>query len=129
MGWRDWSVPTHIHDQPIATTSPPRPAEVVYPIAIYESYSDYDSAELSIGTASVKTNVPKPMIHYVALTVFNSHATQTMYVDIDRPATVATGMPVYALQSVTIPCRVREYISCIADGAATTGTAVFWSVY
>ena len=127
MGWRDLRVPVDTQE-PIETYSRARTSEVVNPVMVYESYPDYDTVELSIGITAQRVDVPKPMYRYVAMTVFNTHATQIMYVDIDRLTDVLTGIPVYALQSVTIPCRVREFIMLIADGAGTTGVVKFWRV-
>lgn len=97
------------------------------PVRVYEGYSDYGSSDtLSVTTALQKVNVPSRGQNYVGVTIFNTHATQILYADLDRDTSAARGIPIYAQQSVTIPCRVIDFVSLIASAAATTGVIKFW---
>lgn len=103
--------------------------KIAQPIRIYEGYTGYDSsATLSVTTAAQRVNCPSPKQNYVAVTIFNTHATQILYAELDKDAAAATGIPIYGQQSVTIPCKVLDYVSLIASAAATTGVIKFWKV-
>ena len=102
MGWRDLRVPVDTQE-PIETYSRARTSEVVNPVMVYESNPENDTVELSIGITAQRVDVPKPMYRYVAMTVFNTHATQIMYVDIDRLTDVLTGIPVVIPLESSLP--------------------------
>lgn len=121
-----------IRERPILFQDRPLPGAVVIiaqPVRVFEGYSGYDSSPtLSVTTTLQKVEIPSRGQDYVAVTIFNTHATQILYADLDRDTTAATGIPIYGQQSVTIPCQVKQFVSLIASAAATTGVIKFWRV-